>query len=297
MNEAVPARITVERVGGRVRLTELSGGTYLRAQPLGVHGNAARVALVGTYALLLTGDRLRMEITVGPGVWLELVEPSGMVAYDTRGADPASWQADLRVGDGGCLVWRSAPFVVSAGADVSRRTRIDVAGTGRALVHETLVLGRSYEATGGPLRSTVVGSVGGRPVLVEDLDLRGSASTGAPGVLGAHRVLASTFLLGARPEQCSGTVETVLHGPGALARALAGHAHEAEAAVAGTWEHWRSAFADPAPFESGQGFTGVPASAGSEVAAGVGPAVPAWPARTSPREVVDRADPVGPGVQ
>ncbi|WP_235997357.1 urease accessory protein UreD [Nocardiopsis coralli] len=279
MKESVPARITVERVGGRVRLTDLSGGTYLRAQPLGVRGDTARVALVGTYALLLTGDRLRMEITVGPGVWLELVEPSGMVAYDTRGAGPASWQADLRVGDGACLVWRSAPFVVSAGADVTRRTRIDVAGSGRALVHETLVLGRSYEAGGGPLRSTVSGRVGGRPVLVEDLDLRGPGSGEVPGVMGGHRVLSSTFLLGARPERATGAGETLLHGPGALARALAGQAHEAESAVAVTWENWKAAFMDPSRYET----TSEPG--------------PAAGARTSTGEVPDPADPVGPGLQ
>lgn len=258
MSETVPARVTVERVGGRVRLTDLSGGTYLRVQPLGVRGSTVRVALVGTYALLLAGDHLRMEITVGPGVWLELVEPSGIVAYDARGGS-ASWSADLRVADGACLVWRSAPFVVSAGADITRSTRIELSGTGRALVHETLVLGRSYESGGGPLRSSTRAGVDGRPILVEDLDLRDPGLTGTPGMMGGNRVLTSTFLLGARPGKSDGVQETLLHGPGALARAVARHAHEAEAAVADSWERWRAGFAAPDGYEDAdEAFTGTP---------------------------------------
>lgn len=248
MSGTVPARVTAERVGGRVRLSDLSGGTYLSPRPLGVRGAAARVALVGAYALLLAGDDLRMEVTVGPGVWLELVEPSGIVAYDARGG-AASWQADVRVADGGCLVWRGAPFVVTAGADVTRRTRIELSGGARALVHETLVLGRSYETGGGPLRSTTRVAADGRPLLVEDLDLRDPVLAGTPGVLGGNRVLTTAFLLGARPGQAVGVQETLLHGPGALARSVAAHAHEAEAAVAGSWERWRAGFADPAGYE------------------------------------------------
>ncbi|WP_431867936.1 urease accessory protein UreD [Nocardiopsis eucommiae] len=248
MSETVAARVTVERVGGRVRLTDLAGGTYLRAQPLGVRGDTARVALLGTYALLLAGDDLRMEITVGPGVWLELVEPSGMVAYDARGG-AASWRADLNVADGACLVWRGAPFVVTAGADITRETRVRLSGSGRALVHETLVLGRSYESSGGPLRSVTRADVDGRPLLVEDLDLRDPLLSTAPGVMGGNRVQSSTFLLGARPERSVGVRETLLHGPGALARAVAEHAHEADTRVADSWERWRAEFADPAGYE------------------------------------------------
>ena len=248
MSGTVAARITVERVGGRVRMTDLVGGTYLRAQPLGVRGGAARVALLGTYALLLAGDDLRMEVSVGPGVWLELVEPSGMVAYDARGGS-ASWRADLRVADGGCLVWRSAPFVVTSGADITRNMNVHLSGSGRALVHETLVMGRSYESSGGPLRSLTRADIDGRPLLVEDLDLRDPVLAGAPGVMGGNRVMTSTFLLGARPERSVGVQETLFHGPGALSRAVAGQAHEAEAAVADSWGRWRSGFADPVGYE------------------------------------------------
>ncbi|MEU3019803.1 MULTISPECIES: urease accessory protein UreD [unclassified Nocardiopsis] len=251
MSESVPARVTVERVGGRVRMTHLSGGTYLRAQPLGVRGDTARVALLGTWALLLAGDDLRMEVTVGPGVWLELVEPSGTVAYDADGGS-ASWRADLSVADGACLVWRGAPFVVTAGADITRDMRVRLSGSGRALVHETLALGRSYESSGGPLRSVTRVDVDGRPLLVEDLDLRDPSLSAAPGVMGGNRVQSSTFLLGARPERAVGVRETLLHGPGALARAVAGHAHEADAQVADSWRRWRAEFTDPAGYEAAE---------------------------------------------
>lgn len=232
-----PARVTAELVDGRVRLGELRASRYLQPRPLGSEGPAARVALVGRYAMLLAGDDLHIDIRVGPGVHLEIVEPSGTVAYDARGGS-ARWSASVRVADGGCLVWRSAPFVVTQGADLTRDTRVDVEPGGRALISESLVLGRSYERGCGPLFSRLRGVYAGRPLLAEDLDLRDALQLGAPGILGGARALRTIMLFGARPDEARGRHESLLAGTGAMARAIALHAHEAEDALADTWLRW-----------------------------------------------------------
>ncbi|MFF2269724.1 urease accessory protein UreD [Cellulosimicrobium cellulans] len=230
----------VTRVGayqdaGRVRCDLRPGA--LSPRVLSTGPGAARVALVATRALLLGGDRVRVEVHVGEGVELELVEVSGTVAYAGRGRS-ASWDADARVDAGGLLVWDALPFVVADGADVERTTHVALADRGArgqggvALLRETLVLGRTGEV-GGRLRSRTRvelstspgtrvprgaattgesaapdGSVTtwqsgpaqreeGRELFVEDLDL--GEDRALPGILGAARVVDSVLCLGARP--------------------------------------------------------------------------------------------------
>lgn len=233
-----PTRVRVELAAGRARFTELGVGGYLRPRPLQVDGPVARLALVGTYASLLAGDDLVLDIEVGDGVALELVEPSGTVAYDAQGGT-ARWAAAIRVGEDARLVWRGAPFVLTAGADVQRDTRIEMAASARVLLSESLVFGRTYESGGGPLQATLRADLAGRPLLVEDLDLRDVAHRDRPGMLGGRRAMTSAFLLGVRPSASTGPHETLLAGPGALARVITMQAHEADPAIDATWDRWR----------------------------------------------------------
>ena len=228
-------RVGAYRDAGRVRCDLRPGA--LSPRVLSTGPGVARVALVATRALLLGGDRVRVEVHVGEGVELELVEVSGTVAYAGRGRS-ASWDVDVRVDAGGLLVWDALPFVVADGADVERTTRVSLADGGArgaggvALLRETLVLGRTGES-GGRLRSRTCvelsasldtrvprgaattgesaapdGSVstwqsdparreGVRELFVEDLDLGDDRVL--PGVLGTARVVDSVLCLGARP--------------------------------------------------------------------------------------------------
>ena len=241
------AAVSVALVGGVARAEVLSAGEFLRPRLLGIEGAHVRIALVGVCATLLAGDDLRVEVRVGPGVHLELVEPAGLVAYDARGGHQR-WAADVHVATGGSLVWAAAPMVVAGGADVHRSTVLDLDEGARVLVSETLVLGRTGEE-GGALRSTLRCALDRRDLLVEDLDLRAPALRSAPGILGDRRVLGTVALLGARPADLSSPPETALARPGAIARALAGHAHEADAALRGTWDRWRELIARPGGHE------------------------------------------------
>lgn len=175
----------------------------------------ARVCLVPEGALLLGGDAVEIRVEVGAGATMELVEPTGTVAYDGRGRE-AWWDVDIVVGPSATLVWGGEPFVVAAGAAVGRRTRVQLGTGGRAALRETLVFGRHGEP-GGRLsqRLDVVDSTGS-PVVVEELVL--DECTGF-GVIGHRRVVASVLALG-------------LYLPGSV---LPEHRYDAERN--GTW--WR----------------------------------------------------------
>ncbi|WP_194928657.1 urease accessory protein UreD [Pseudactinotalea sp. HY158] len=258
-----PTRARVHLVDGRARFTDLGVGTYLRPRPMDVDGASARLALVGTYATLLAGDDLRIDLEVGPGVYLEVIEPSGTVAYHVQGG-VAHWRADVTVGPGARLVWPASPFVITAGANLVRHTHVELAAGARALLRETLMFGRTYEATGGPLRSTTHVNHDGHALLVEDLDLRAAPDRELPGIMGPNRAMASVLLLGSRPDRVTGGHETRFAGPGAMARALAPHAHTAEEAVAGSWDRWHEEFLAPESPASPKSSASSPSSASSE---------------------------------
>ncbi len=256
--------VEVARAGHRVRCVLRAG--HLAPRVLTQTDRAVTVALVATGALLLGGDHVRVEVRVGDGVALELVETSGTVAYHGRGR-ASSWSADVHVGRGASLVWDALPFVVSDGADVARTTNLRVHDEGAALLRETLVLGRDGQR-GGLLRSATSAVVGGADLLVEELDLTGPHT--AAGVLGAARVVDSVLLAGAPPPPADeradgrhpggggagppgrrGVVVLDLHGPGALARAVGAAAHVAD--VGPLVGRWRTALRADAAAPEGTG--------------------------------------------
>ena len=228
-------RIEVHADGGRARCSVRTG--LLSPRVLSSDATGARVALVATGALLLAGDQVRIDVHVGAGAWLEVVETSGTVAYDARGGS-ASWDVSIRIDDGGTLVWEGLPFVVAAGADVRRSTTAALARDAALLLRETLVLGRTGEV-GGDLRSTTRCVLDDRPAFVEDLRL--DASRTAPGVLGGARVLDSILCVGARPPAdptSAGRVHLELDAPGAVLRSLGQDAHAGS--LDAHWPRWAS---------------------------------------------------------
>ncbi|MBT0993119.1 urease accessory protein UreD [Cellulomonas sp. DKR-3] len=237
--------VEVERAGDRVRCVLRAG--HVAPRVLEQSDEGAVVALVATGALLLGGDHVHVDVRVGEGVALELVETSGTVAYHGRG-QASSWTAAVSVGRGARLVWDALPFVVSDGADVTRVTSLDVHDEGVALLRETLVLGRDGQR-GGLLRTRTHARHAGEDLLVEELDLTGGHA--APGVLGPARVVDAVLLAGVRPAPATdgtdpGVVVLDLAGAGALARAVGTAAHLAD--VGPVLTRWRAhAVADRRP--------------------------------------------------
>ncbi len=245
-----PTRIGVERAGSRARFSVLDQGLYLAPRP--VNGTAdplhLRVALIGIHMMLLGGDDVRIEVCVGPGVTLEVVEPAGMVAYDADSV-PSRWTLDACLGEDSALIWHGASFVAAAGSNVHRQTRLQLAGGARALVRETLVLGRSGEH-GGQLRSVTRAAGPDGDLLYEDLDLTGVRSR-AVGILGDAKVVASATAVGWRPAAIHPAPNTGarephrarrfdLAAPGAVARSLGTQAHAADRETGAYFEAWRA---------------------------------------------------------
>nr|WP_079185953.1 urease accessory protein UreD [Streptomyces sp. CB01580] len=234
---ADPTVLAVEREGtGRHLVRELRPGAFLAPRPLLPAPDRVRVALVGTRAGLLAGDRLELRVSVGPGARLELVEPSGLVAYHHRGGS-SSWRARVDIAEGGELRWDARPFVVGDGARTERSMDVALAAGARMLWRDTLVLGRSGEP-GGSVRSTTHVTCDGEELLVEDLDLTERRVRELPGVLGPNRVIGSVTALGARPDGPPHPYRTDLAGPGAQVRLLDPAAPAIEAELAAVWEDW-----------------------------------------------------------
>ena len=191
------------------------------------HG--ARVCLVPEGALLLAGDRIEITISVGSGVRLELVEPAGTVAYAMDG-DRATWDVAIDLDVDAAVVWAGEPFVVAAGADVTRSTTVRLGVGARAALREIVVLGRHGEASGRLEQHLTATGPGGRPVLSEALEV-GPGSSRL--LLGGARIVGSVIALGATlPESApaDGTRFDLDEG-GTVVRALGVEAHRATLAT------------------------------------------------------------------
>ncbi|MFD3508748.1 urease accessory protein UreD [Nocardia sp. NPDC058666] len=232
----LPTRISVQPSATGVVVEMLDRGDFLAPRLLSIDGARVRIALVGCCAMLVAGDRLELDIAVGAGVELELVEPSGTVAYNARGGN-ASWTARVTVACGGVLRWQAAPLVISEGADLTRCITIDLAEDARAVSSEVVVLGRSGER-GGALRSSQHVTYAAAPLLVEELDLTDPELRSCPGILGDYRVIGTVAIFGHRPDTLPSPTATYLAGPGALARVLSHAAHTIEHEMDQWWRAW-----------------------------------------------------------
>lgn len=230
--------VRVAHEGGRLR-RELRTGAFA-PRLLGAGATGARVALVATGAMVLSGDDVQVDVSVGAGCWLELVEVTGTVAHDVRGGAGARWDVRVDVAPGGLLLWGGEPVVVAGGADLARTTAVTLAGDAVACLRDTLVLGRAGEAPG-RYRGTTAVHRDGRPLLVEDLDLRDPATAAAPGVLGGVRCVDTLAVYGARGPTGGDGAHLQLHGPGTIARSLVAEAHRS--ALGPLWATWSAALA------------------------------------------------------
>ncbi|HEY9307298.1 MAG TPA: urease accessory protein UreD [Microbacterium sp.] len=190
----------------------------------------AHIAVAAAGMVLLGGDHVHMEIDVGPGCTVEIEDVGGTVAY--RGAR-SSWILNVGIGAGGTLLWHGLPFVVTDGADAERRTCITLEPGARAVIRETLVLGRHGE-DGGRLASVLAVSDSGGPILMERLEAVGGAPE--PGVLGSNRVIDAVIAVGFRPPTRAGDLE--FDRPGSMARHLSDHTHGSP--LDRVWDSWVS---------------------------------------------------------
>ena len=265
---------------GLARVTRLQPGDLVSARPVHRDGPRVRIALLGRQMSLLGGDRLALRVRLGPGVSAELIEPAGLVAYDAAGR-ASRWELTGSLGPGARLRYDAAPCVAAQGSALTRRTRLDLAAGARAVLAETLVLGRTGE-TGSPVGTTTRITHDGAPLLVEDLVTGPVPGTETslwrdPAVLAGHRTLVQAMALGFVPDPdtpglsagpadagmdleagtgaLSGNTEDPeaageslhLAGPGILWRWMGEHAHRGRAALEPVLHRWLEAMDRPEP--------------------------------------------------
>jgi len=184
--------VAVSRLDGRHRAVLTTG--LLRPQLVHSRRDRCRIGLLATTALLLGGDTVELDVTVGPGARLELFDVAGTVAFNGRGS-AADWHVRVRLAPDARLLLSGLPFVVADGAHVTRSLELDASASASALLRDTVVLGRCGER-GGWLTNNASVSMAGRLVLREDQELDPSWRQ-LPGLLGGARVLDTITALGA----------------------------------------------------------------------------------------------------
>ena len=194
----------------------------------------ARVALVQSRASLIAADDVSLDVEVGEGAALELVELGAMVVHHARGRRPAQLTASVSVAAGGRLIWLGQPLIVGAGALASASLAVALGRGAVALRGDAVVLGRAGEACGGLSTRTRI-ELDGAPLIDETLDT-GSTALGSPVVAGGATMIAAVTLAGMRDETPpAGAMQA--HRSATLWREAGGSVETgaAAAAVAGRW--------------------------------------------------------------
>lgn len=167
-----------ERRDGVDRLTRLrSEGPYVlrpthpKAPEPWTRGTsaAARVSVSAGTAGPLGGDRLSLEVRVGPGAVLVLNEISATLALPGTGGHASEAVFSVRVDDGATLIWMPEPVIAARGCDHRQSITVALAGTARFYLREELIVGRHREAPGNIAQRVRVTRDG---VPVYDQDLR-----------------------------------------------------------------------------------------------------------------------------
>ncbi|MEJ2869221.1 urease accessory protein UreD [Actinomycetospora sp. OC33-EN08] len=223
-------RVPTTEVVACARVSVVDGRlTWASAPPVVLRRTGPRqVHVVAVGGGPLGGDRLRLVVEVGPGERLTVHTAAATVVQPGREAGAeAAFAVDLRVADGGELVWRPEPTVVCDGAAWSSSVRVDLAGSARARVVEQVVLGRAGQR-GGRCSSALDVVVDGAPLLATTTVLDGAdpALTGIGGTGGARSV-GTVLLVGDDPDgEDAGAEDGVvwarspLAGPGSLLTAV-----------------------------------------------------------------------------
>lgn len=182
-------------------ICELASCAPVGLRPLAPVGALARVALVQTSACLVAGDDVAIEVEVGPGASLEIVELSATLAHPVPAARPGITQAArIEVGAGGRLLWLARPLILAAGTRLQRRADVAMAHGARALLGDTVIFGREGEGPGvATLRVRITRD--GRAVLADAVATGDPAVLRSAAVAGRAHVLAALTLAGlAAPE-------------------------------------------------------------------------------------------------
>jgi urease accessory protein len=157
--------------------------------------------IVGTGAQPIGGDRLSVELDVGPGSTMLVRSVGASVARAGPREEVESLTGvDARVADGATLVWAPEPGIAAEGARHRTHSRVALAATSRLAWLDEVVLGRAGEGPGTWHTSMRVERAG-RAELALELGV-GPAARGwdAPSVLDGRTVAVTLVVVD--PDRC-----------------------------------------------------------------------------------------------
>ncbi|MEU6700817.1 urease accessory protein UreD [Pseudonocardia sp. NPDC046786] len=232
------AALAVQRRDGRSVVTTLRAQAPLALVPrrgaAGAAGPGAQVHLVGSAAGPLAGDRVEIDVTVGPGADLLLTGIAAAVALPGTGS-PSRTVLRCRIADGASLTYLPEPTVVTGRADHHTVFEAELAPTASLRARDVLVAGRTGERPG-RYRGTVRIGCDGRPLLVQTQEIGDPLLDGSAAHLAGHRVLGTEVVIstGPAPEPLAGDGWSLSPLPvrGALATAVAHDAVTAQRRLA-----------------------------------------------------------------
>jgi urease accessory protein len=226
---------------GGTALPVLEGEGPLAVRRTRGSGAEAHVMLVGAMSGPLGGDHFTVAAEAAEGARLRVGSAAATLALPGQDKAGARYDVRLTVGDDAELRWLPEQLISAYGSDLSDATRVDLAATGRLLLREEQVLGRSGEEPG-RLSSRLTVRVAGRCVLDQELACGSGAPGGwdGPAGLAGHRAVGQLVVVrpefAAEPPRASAFAEGAavlpLAGPAALVTAVAPDGLRLEAGLA-----------------------------------------------------------------
>ncbi len=213
------SRIAVAHDGNRTRLRDLhqSGCSKLRLPRRA--GHAMEAVLINSSGGLTGGDRINVDVVVGPDAALDVTTQACERAYRSTGGS-ATINTCITVGEGASFGWLPQETILFDGASLHRTLHIALAGTAEALIVEPLIFGRT--AMGERLDTIHLHDDwrirhDGALLHAEALRLDGTAALDVPHGLAGARACATLLLVSPRAEGLVEPMRSLIGKAGAVA--------------------------------------------------------------------------------
>jgi urease accessory protein len=141
------------------------------------------------------GDRLRLEVEVGPFSTLVLREVSSTLLLPGVSGEESLTEVNVRVGEGATFVWLPEPVIAAHGCRHRMDVRVALQTGARLLLREELVLGRHGEEPG-DLSQRLRLRLDGSPLYDQELAVGpGAEGWSGAAVTAGHRTLGSVVVV------------------------------------------------------------------------------------------------------
>ncbi len=194
------ASVLLAAQGAVTRLVDLRQEGSARAMLPRSAPDRPEVVFLNTSGGLTSGDRIGFALALGAGAKVQATTQTAERGYLAL-EGPATLTVSMTVGAGADLVWLPQETILFEGADLERRTEIDLGEGAACLMLEMVVLGRRAMGER-PRAARLVDrrrvTMAGRPLWVEQLRLDAGALAVAEGaaMLGGGAAFATLALCG-----------------------------------------------------------------------------------------------------